>query len=691
MSVASWLSALQPPFGGNALLGLSFLGLAPGTLALLGAGAFAAVTALYLLTERQRRLVVPFVELFLGAESDDRAVRRARRLRRLLSWLLHLVLVLLLALGASDPRPASETEGGRSIVMVIDATASMTEPARAAAVRPDALAPQRRIDVAKERLGVWFAGLRPADRVLLVTAGRRPVPVASWLPAGAELSRAATSIEVEHTDGDLDEAVRFAAAALGARERASVVVVSDGALGSVTAPPKGIQLMFESVAEGAPGEHADDPPPNVGVSSFSVRRYPLAPARAELLLELANTGLELAEVEVRVVPSARPDAAPLVMRRFRIEPGGRVRHVERDFSAADASLLCRVTRVDGASDALRLDDVARAELAPLRRRRVLVVGRPSTYLDAALLLDDSLDVVTIAASAYPPPEPFDVTIFHGAFPKRAASTGAALYLGAEPAGAADYPLALGRPLEMFGFDRHDKKSPVFRDVDPYDVQVLRGSALLPQAGDQVLGQSGRDAIAVSGARAEGRFIALSFLPEASDLVLRTTWPLLLSNVLSVLAPQTVVDGALSSQSGDQARLELGSATRVVVTGPLGEPGSRDVRVPVIDGRGAVRLERVGSYEVRRADGSASGEQVERLAVNFFSEREVRFGPARQLSLREPSAKAPPAGAGPAAARSASPVAGFEARRAVSPWIWLVAAVALASFLEWWTYHRRWTV
>lgn len=665
---------------GFSLLGLSFLGLGPSTLLLLGAGALATVTALYLLTERQRRLVVPFVELFVGAQPDDRAMERARRLRRVFSWLLHLVLAALLVLAASDPRPSSETEGGRSIVMVVDTTASMAERTRG----------MRRIDLAKERLGSWFLGLRPADRVLLVTAGRRPAPVASWLPGGAELERAAESIEVEHTSGDLDEALRFAVSALGARERASIVVVGDGALEAVTAPPPNVQLMFESVVEGAPAAHGDVPPPNVGVSSFSVRRYPLSPGRAELLLELANTGAAAAEVEVRVTGSARPDAVPLVVRRFQLEPGARVRHVERDFSAAEPSLVATLKRVDGESDALSLDDEARAELAPLRRRRVLVVGRPSTYLDAALLLDESLDVVTTPASAYPPPESFDVTIFHGAFPKRVTSTGAALYLGVPDRSAPAYPLALARPLEMFGFDRHDKKSPIFRDVDPYDVQVLRGRALVPEAGDRVLGQSGRDAIAVSGVRAEGRFIALSFLPEASDLVLRTTWPLLLHNVLSVLAPQTVIDGALSCRSGEPTRLELGSATRVVVTGPLGDRAAREVRVPVIDGRGAVRLDRVGSYEIDR-DG-----QKERLAVNFFSEAEVRFGPGKDLAVKPPLVGASPDGArasgsAPAAPTSAKGVAGFDARPGVSPWIWLVAAVALTSFVEWWTYHRRWTV
>ncbi len=243
---------------------------------------------------------------------------------------------------------------------------------------------------------------------------------------------------------------------------------------------------------------------------------------------------------------------------------------------------------------------------------------------------------------------------------------------------------------MFGFDRHDKKSPVFRDVDPYDVQVLRGSALVPRAGDQVLGQSGREAIAVSGARPEGRFVALSFLPEASDLVLRTTWPLLLHNLLSVLSPPTVVDGALSSRSGEPTRLELGNAARVVVTGPLGEPHFSEVRVPVVDGRGVVRLDRVGSYEIDR------GGEKERLAVNFFSESEVRFGPAQQLVVAEPlAASGPNAPLDDARQMGASvpakAVAGFEEHRRVSPWIWMVAAVALVSFVEWWTYHRRWTV
>jgi len=34
---------------------------------------------------------------------------------------------------------------------------------------------------------------------------------------------------------------------------------------------------------------------------------------------------------------------------------------------------------------------------------------------------------------------------------------------------------------------------------------------------------------------------------------------------------------------------------------------------------------------------------------------------------------------------------MEARERRDPWYWLLLAVFAVSFVEWWTYHRRWTV
>ena len=83
------------------------------------------LTILYLLRLRRREVVVPFAPLWLGAAGVRRSTRWSERLRHLLSLLLALAIFGLVLLAAYDPRPAGSDGAGRSLVILIDRSASM--------------------------------------------------------------------------------------------------------------------------------------------------------------------------------------------------------------------------------------------------------------------------------------------------------------------------------------------------------------------------------------------------------------------------------------------------------------------------------------------------------------------------------------------------------------------------------------
>src|SRR5213076_1878210 len=85
-----------------------------------------AITVLYLIRLRPRRMVVPFAPLWLAAAGPRRTTSWARRLRDLLSLTLALALLGLVLLAAVDPRPPAADRAGRSIVVLIDRSASMS-------------------------------------------------------------------------------------------------------------------------------------------------------------------------------------------------------------------------------------------------------------------------------------------------------------------------------------------------------------------------------------------------------------------------------------------------------------------------------------------------------------------------------------------------------------------------------------
>ena len=84
--------------------------------AVAGAVGAVAITVLYLVRLRRRRVVVSFAPLWLDAAGPRRTTSWARRLRDLLSLLLALALLGLVLLAAVDPRPAAADRAGRSLV-----------------------------------------------------------------------------------------------------------------------------------------------------------------------------------------------------------------------------------------------------------------------------------------------------------------------------------------------------------------------------------------------------------------------------------------------------------------------------------------------------------------------------------------------------------------------------------------------
>ncbi len=83
------------------------------------------VLVLYLLKLRRRQVTVPFVKLWEQVLAEKQTTRLFSQLRRILSFLLALSLVGLVALSLGDPRYRGASDSGRTLVILVDASASM--------------------------------------------------------------------------------------------------------------------------------------------------------------------------------------------------------------------------------------------------------------------------------------------------------------------------------------------------------------------------------------------------------------------------------------------------------------------------------------------------------------------------------------------------------------------------------------
>jgi hypothetical protein len=632
---------------------LIFAGLPLAELAAIFAAVGLGVAVLYVLKLRRRVVAVPFSPLWERILRDKEATTLFSKLKRLLSLLLQLALLGLLVLALGDPRAAESLIKGRTVVVLLDASASM----QATDVAPS------RLGVAKDEVKKMIRGLGGADRMLIAQMDAMVTPLGPMTGDTSALEREVDSIAAADTRADFPRALRFATDVLRGAERGEIVVVSDGALGPADDASGPVHLGGAKLSYVRVGKRGK----NVGITQFSVRRYPLDRSRYEVMLELTNSSPDVEDVELQLLG----DGALVDLTKLRLQPGERLPRFYPQLSGASRTLEAKIARADGTHDDLAVDDHAYALLPERRRAKVLVVTPGNTYLEAALLLDEYLDVTDVAPQGYAGAiarSEWDAVIFDGVTPAELPKANA-LYL--DPRGPGG-PVRVEGALKTPGFDKVDRKHPAVRFLALDDVNVAEGHKLVPESGDKVLGaaDAGASPILVAGTRAGFKFVALGFDVRQSDLPLRIAWPLF---VLDCINWFTDEDSEYLSayRTGEVWRIPLGGAAGKAV---IKMPDGSAQPVAVHEGRAVLLGEHAGFYEVKE-EGDEGARPVA-FAANLLDAEESAIAPQDQLTVD---------------GKGAGELAGFHfgVRREI--WVYLLLAAALLTALEWATYHRRVTV
>jgi Ca-activated chloride channel family protein len=614
-----------------ALFGYSVAGLAPLAAAGVAAVGTAALVALYLLRERERRVAVAFVPLWDPGGGERRLERIGRRLRRWLSLLLQLVILWLLVFALVDPRPAASARAARTWLVLVDRSASM--------------AGGPRMDQARALAHQVIAGLEPEDRAMVATFAADVVAASGFEGDRTPLHTAIDRFAAEEQGTDAGRAFAFAAAALRGRPHPTLVLISDGPLAGPPLP--GIEVRFLPV--GAPS-------PNVALLSFSARRRPLdggAVDAAVVVQSFAGTA-QSGTLELSAGGRALERVA------LSLGPGERLVRTLGPLASTRADLEARF--LPAGPDLLAFDDRAFAVVPERTRRKVLVVGAPNLYLDGALLsFGDALVVRRVTAARPEEWSAFDVVIFDGVAPSPPPGSGRYLYFDPQGAGS-PWPVQgkLAAPIAT-DLDRHD---PLLAQLSLADLNVKEARRLGLGVGDRAVAGALGVPLLLTRQRPGLKMVALSFDIRRSDLPLRPTFPLLLANALEWLDARhaPVLAGR---RTGTTARVPVaGGIEQATVSGPGGSG-----RVAVVAGAAEVPLPRSGFYRVE-----PSGDGL--LAANLFdgAESDTRMTPSCAVGGQS----VPP----------------WRAPRPNRHQSWPTLALVLAAVLslaEWATHHRRWTV
>ena len=632
---------------------MHFTGVPLQTLIQIGALAGAAVVVFYILKLRRRPVAVPFSKIWQKILRDKEATSLFSQLKRLLSLLLQLALLALLLLALGDPRAAANLIEGRNIVVLIDGSASM----KATDVGPS------RIESARERVRAMVRGLSGSDRMLIAQMDAAVTPLSTLTGEISELEAGVAAVKASDASADFARSLRFASDTLRGLPSPEIIIVSDGALSEATDSAGPVHLGEIKLSYVPIGLHAK----NAAITGFSVRRYPLDKSRYEVMLEVTNTGDEAMDVELSLLG----DGQLTDLSRLRLNPHEKLPRFYPNLSGASKTLEAKIALGDGTRDDLPADDHAYALLPERRRARVQVVSSGNMFLEAALLLDEYLDVTTVDPTKYPAKGVYDVTIFDGVTPSVATGSGSLLYL--DPTGT-NVPFEVGKLVDDdIGFDELDAKSPLLRYTALSDVNIARAHILKGDKDDKVVARSFKGPLLIQGRRAGVKFVALGFDVRESDFPLRIAWPLFLLNTINDFVEEDV--GYISSfRTGTVWSIPASSAAE---TATLELPDGTKRSVPIKDGRAVFLGQEAGFYKISTSTTPAGGaEDVTMFAANLADPQESSIAVREKLEVD---------------GRVAGEVGEFKIGVRREMWVYLLLAVLLVTTLEWLTFRRRVTV
>jgi hypothetical protein len=633
------------------------------------AGIAAAVGGLtilaYVLKLRRRRHEVPFSKLWQRVLKERESSSLFRRLRRLISLAVQLAFVALLLFAATDPQigeAGSAGSSGRNLVVIVDASASM----KAQDEGPKAPA---RIERAKAAARSILRGLGGADAAMVVRMDGQTTALSRFEADVPHLVRVVDGIAASDTPADLHRALQAAADALRGRNDPMIVLIGDGAYPAdareqvtwIPAAPgaalgtvdlSGIDVRFVPV--GKAGR-------NVGIVAFNVRRYLANKLSYEALVELENFGVDKETVQLTLLAGTDP----ISVKTLTLDPGERRREIYPDLGGGDDRALRAHIEPLAGPDAFPLDDNAFALLPERKKQKVLLVSSDNLYLEAALLLDPNIVVDKVRPGEYSAEKAqgYQVAVFDGWAPEGPPPTASLYFAG---------PFFLG-PVPMKG----ELKRPFITDVNPdhpltrwvtlADVNIDKAFVLAPAEGDTVIARSIRDPLIVAGKRDGKKVVEFGFGLDATDLMLRVAFPVLLVNALDWFAGDDA-ELITTYRTGRVWSIPVDADEKmkeVDVRGPLGAQ-----KAPVTAGRARFYGQAVGIYTLAGPTGPLG------VAANLADPLESDIRPQTTLVLGGKPLEAPP---------------GFTPSVSRAIWVYLVLGALLLSSVEWLTYNRRITV
>ena len=563
--------------------------------------AFLALIPVVLLLHalRHRRRDVRVSTLFLW----DSVLREAhgslglQRLVQNLPLLLQLLLVCVLTAALANPVLTTTVAENKDIVLVLDVSASMQT--RTPQGNRFATAQQRALEV--------LQNLPSGRQMALITAGRQPQVAAFFTPEKALLREAILQVQPTDAPGNMRDAVLLALSFTQGSGTQEVVIIGDGAYGSLLdLDLQRGQIRHIQVAGGDR---------NVGLTRMALRKVLEAPEAYEILLAVKNFATQPVEVPLQVTAVLRQ---PLLERRLQLRAG----QEEVIVATLTGPLKGTVQAEIAVEDDFPLDNRAYAAVATPTQTWVLLVGESNYFLETLLtsLPGMLVNVAPHVAEETLPRllEANQLLIFNGVQPPPL-RRGNFLLINTTPQDAR--LLSQGTVTQPRVLD-WQRQHPLLQFVDLTDLHIEEALTIHPQAGAQSLVDGTGTALLSVIDEPQLRLVALGFDLMRSDLPLRVAFPVLMHNLLRWVNPQQDEMRAGYVQAGMPHGVFF---DRPVTQATVQDPQGKQRQYTVSSNPWVfTEAQRVGVYIIR------AGEAKHYLVVNLLDETESDINPANQV-------------------------------------------------------------
>ncbi|WP_420629599.1 vWA domain-containing protein [Candidatus Leptofilum sp.] len=602
----------------------------------------APIIILYMLRLRRREVMVSSTLLWQKLLRDREANAPWQKLRRNLLLILQLIILVALVFALARPFLPTPSIISGSVVVLLDASASM----QAADVEPT------RFDAAKAEVARLISDLGGDSQMTLIKVGQTPTVLAAATNDRTQLRRALEIVQPDPADAAWNAAFALATGAAQGFRDGRIVIISDGGLPD-DLPPLPVESIYLPIGES--GE-------NLAITALATRELE---GSIQLFASVQNEGL----IDRETLLSIDLDGTLFDSRRLTVPAGSSV-NVTWDLPPGTATIRAHLSENEG--DFLLLDDVAWAVHEGGVSNRTLLVTEGNLFLEQVFTVLPGIEAFKVPpGSDLLDAETFDYdfVIFDGVPLPEPPPAADMLIINPQAGGEGGLFSVTGAFSNTI--TTRLEESPLLQFVEWSEVDVLQAQRVSAPWAQTLVAAEGGPLVQI-GESGGYRIALLTFDLRDSDLPLQIAFPILMANITGWLSPGRAFDAPTGLQPGDPVAVVPGaSSTAVLVQKPDGsrwtaEVGEEDLFFTETDAPGL--------YTVLLRD-AAADRPAGSFAVNLFSPAESRILPVADLVVGQTQVE--------------TEDEGDVGQRELWPWLLVIAVAVL--ILEWWVHYRgtRW--